>query len=119
MTTEKPARKPADAGLLIVPWLTGLFAALLVGTGAGESLPDDLQRLGLPVVSPVIIACGAVAICFILGAFTWAFQKERFEDDDGTELTRKVIKRGAAVLLIQFLLVCIASALSRFWYQSL
>ena len=39
--------------------------------------------------------------------------------DDGTELTRKVIKRGAAVLLIQFLLVCIASALSCLWYQSL
>ena len=118
-SSEKPTRKPADAGFLIVPWLAGPFVALLVSEGPGETISNNLQSLGLPVVSPIVRAWGAVGICFLLGAFTWAFQKERFAGHEGAELTRKVIKRGAIVSFIQFVLVCIAGALCWLWYQSL
>jgi len=114
-----PGPKPADPVLLIAPWLAAPFVASVVTTGLGERISNELQGLGIPGVPPVLRASGAIGISFVLCALFWAFQKERFAGNEGTELTRKAMKRGTKMGLIQFGFACIAIVLCWVWLQPL
>jgi hypothetical protein len=113
-----PSPKPADPVLLIAPWLAAPFVASVVTTGLGERISNELQGLGIPGVPPVLRASGAIGISFLLCALTWAFQKERFNGNEGTELTIKAMKRGTKVASIQFGYACMGIVLCWFSLQS-